>query len=476
MMSLRLQLDQLRATLDETASETVHLRAEREQLLKERDQLRAVHDRLQAEDEQLLTERDRLKAEREQLLTERDQVRGERDHLETERDQLRTEHQQLREDVVFREQRHTAAQHDLTLKLETAQAEHRRLDMELENLRQQLNELRATLGESKIAMATVREERDRLGSECRQLQKDVVIRERLMRRNIEQDIGVMAERLRQYKPAPELARKDVVLTVTAGRSGTRLLAVLLSRVLGIDAQHEPEPRANFWVRPTLENPISGLDWLIEEKLPSIAARPHALYVETSHFFCKGLIEPLLMLGLRPRFIVLRRNPAEVARSFYMLNVIPGRNAEGLLNLTNPSDANSLSLPDWQGYSDYQLCYWYAKDMEQRQTAYLGGFIRNKVPYLELEMTDLLDWNSFLKLCAFVDPTAAERNLSRTVFNEVIAVNQNTRDMANPVGHVDRPIPADVEEQERQIDLACAPKDASTAINLKLPNSPIRTEG
>jgi hypothetical protein len=91
------------------------------------------------------------------------------------------------------------------------------------------------------------------------------------------------------------------------------------------------------------------------------------------------------------------------------------------------------------------------------------------------MNDLLDWDSFRKLCLFVDPTAAKRDLSQAVFNEIIAVNQNTREMANPLGHVDRPLPADIEEQERQVDLACAPKDASTALHLKLPDLPVRIE-
>jgi len=378
--------------------------------------------------------------------------------------------------------RYVEAKRALAVRLELAESEHRRLCGEVASQQNQLEQLRATLGEANAHAATLeaernqlqtegerlRTEREQLRTECEQLQNDIVIRNRVARRNIEQDVDVLAQRIGRYKLDPSLARKDIVLTVAAGRSGTRLLAVLLSKVLGVNAQHEPEPRANFWVRSTLENPVNGIDWLIEEKLPAIAAHPQRLYVETSHFFCKGLIEPMLMLGLRPRFVVLRRSTSEVARSFYMLNVIPARNAEGRLNLTYPSDANSLSLPDWEGYSDYQLCYWYAKDMERRQTAYLGYFIRNSIPHIEIDMNDLLDWDSFLKVCRFVDPSAAGRELSQSLFSEIVATNQNTRDMAHPVGHVDRALPADAAQQERQIDLACASKDVSSALNLELP--------
>src|SRR5262249_54837180 len=152
-------------------------------------------------------------------------------------------------------------------------------------------------------------------------------------------------------------------------------------------------------------------------------------------------------GLRPRFIILRRNAREVAKSHLMMNVIPGRNEEGYLVLTSPSDPNSLPLPNWHDYSDYQLCYWYAKDIERRQTAYAGFFSKHQVPYIDIDMKDLLGWDSFLEVCKFVDPSSANKKLSRTLFDEITSVNQNTRDQAHR-GRIDRELPPNLEEQEK----------------------------
>ena len=267
--------------------------------------------------------------------------------------------------------RYVAAKWALSAALEQAQAERSELLGQLQQANSIADMLRATVNEVTEQAAALS---NKMTTECNELRAEVY---RLARRSVGYDVSSIAERIQRHTLDPALAQKDIVLTVTAGRSGTRLLSVLLSQVLGVDASHEPEPRATLWVRPTLENPTFGIDWLIREKLPAIAAAPNQLYVETSHFFCKGLIEPMFMLGLRPRFIILRRNSREIARSFFMLNVVPGRNELGHLGLTKPSDANSLPLPNWQDYSDYQLCYWYAKDIERRQTAYLGFLGRIK---------------------------------------------------------------------------------------------------
>ena len=355
--------------------------------------------------------------------------------------------------------RYVAAKWALAAALEQAQAERSELLGELQHANSNADKLRAKVNEVTEQAAALSK---KMTAECNELRAEVY---RLARRSIEHDVKSIAERIRRHPLDQALAQKDIVLTVTAGRSGTRLLSVLLSKVLGVDARHEPEPRATLWVRPTLENPTFGIDWLIREKLPAIAASPNQIYVETSHFLCKGLIEPMFMLGLRPRFIILRRNSREIAQSFFMLNVVPGRNELGHLGLTKPSDANSLPLPNWQDCSDYQLCYWYAKDIERRQTAYLGFFRKNKISHLDAHIDELLQWESFLNVCRFIDPGVTERTLSRALFDEIISTNQNTRDMAHPVERKDRKLPLDMEEQERQVDLACAANDLSTALNL-----------
>jgi hypothetical protein len=46
--------------------------------------------------------------------------------------------------------------------------------------------------------------------------------------------------------------------------------------------------------------------------------------------------------------------------------VPGRGKLGYKYLLHPGDPGVLPLPGWRAYSDYQLCFWYALEMERRQ--------------------------------------------------------------------------------------------------------------
>jgi hypothetical protein len=409
--------------------------------------------------------RARISGEVTRLLAAIDELAAERDRFRDEVDELEAA---AEADYDAALEQTVTAQHELKAVSATRDAALLERDAALEQVLRAQHELKTVSAARDAALVeqdAALKQRGVAISRVKELENHVVIRERLARRDVEQDLTAVAERVRRHKVNGAVAEKDIVFCISPGRSGTRLLAVLLSGVLGVDAHHEPEPRATLWVRPTLENPIYGLDWLIREKLPAIAATPNRLYVETSHLLCKGLIEPMFMLGLHPRFIILRRDSRQVAKSYFMLNVIPGRNEEGYLILTNPADANSLKLPNWQDYSDYQLCYWYAKDMERRQTSYLNLFREKQVPHTDINIEDLIRWESFIKLCEFVHPERTKRDLSRQLFEEIISSNQNPRDMAH-VGNIDREPPSDLVKQEREIDLACAAFDLSTALDLE----------
>lgn len=236
--------------------------------------------------------------------------------------------------------------------------------------------------------------------------------------------------------------------MTPGRSGTKLLTALLSRVLAVHAEHEPAPRANLALRPMLADRDTGLRWLAEAKLPAIADTGADPYVETSHLYCKGFIELFFELGLRPRFIILRRDASAVARSLFQLNAIPFRTKDGRLVLLDPSDAETLPFPGWQGAGDYELCYWYALEIERRQAAYRALFDHDGIAYFDASLADLTRWESFLSICRFVAP-AIDPAPRREVYDELVAVNQHPRAVALP-GTVDRPLPDDLSEREEYV--------------------------
>jgi hypothetical protein len=213
----------------------------------------------------------------------------------------------------------------------------------------------------------------------------------------------------------DLARRfegrRLILTCTTGRSGTGFLAAALSLVPGLVSRHEPKPWLAEVLREAQADPGVARRFLVENKLPAMAAVDTALYAETSHLFCKGFLEPLLDFGLAPDLVILSRPARQVARSLMRLDTIPGRTAQGLRWYLSPEDPGVLPLPGWRALHDYQLCYWYCLEIARRAGHYetrfrelgsrvariglkevrtVGGF-RRLLRDLELPGPRLFDW-------------------------------------------------------------------------------------
>ena len=164
-------------------------------------------------------------------------------------------------------------------------------------------------------------------------------------------------------------RKHLVFTVTAGRTGTTYVTRLGELFPDTVSLHEPQPSYVHFLRQAQRQPLLAYHFLLEYKLPFIASTPASRYLETSHLVGKGFLEPLLDLGLRPSVLLLRREPRAIARSLLTRRTIPGRGKLGFKYLLHPGDPGVLPLPRWTGYNDYQLCFWYALEMERRQKIY-----------------------------------------------------------------------------------------------------------
>ncbi len=161
-------------------------------------------------------------------------------------------------------------------------------------------------------------------------------------------------------------RKRLVFSITAGRTGTVYLQQLLGLFPDTTSLHEPEPAYVSVLRSVQHRPSLAREFLLEYKLPFIAGVTTTRYVETSHLFCKGFLEPALDLGLLPRFVALRRPPRRIASSLLARRAVPARTVDGLKYLLHPGDPGVLPLPKWPRCSDYQLCFWYAIEIERRQ--------------------------------------------------------------------------------------------------------------
>ena len=196
--------------------------------------------------------------------------------------------------------------------------------------------------------------------------------------------------------------KKLVFTVTPGRSGTTYLCKLLDDVPGVGAFHEPDPNFAIAMRDAQVDANVAREFLIQLKLPAIKAIPNQVYVETSHLTAKGFIEPMIDLGLRPALIILRRPPREVAWSLLVRRTIPGRTEIGLRYLLAPFDSGVIALERWRTASHYQLCFWYALEMERRQAVYTDLAQQLGLTWVDITNRELNEWDHYERLLTELD--------------------------------------------------------------------------
>lgn len=189
--------------------------------------------------------------------------------------------------------------------------------------------------------------------------------------------------------------KTLVVTVTAGRTGTTFLTHLLALCPDTTSLHEPEPSFVPVLRLAQHDVAVARAFLLEYKLPFVADLPTRRYVETGHLLCKGFLEPLLALGVVPNVIALRRTPRRVAASLLSRRTVPGRGKLGLKYLLHPDDPGVLALPAWSRLSDYQLCFWYALEIERRQRAYRAPVEAAGGSWVDVTAEELHDRQRFL---------------------------------------------------------------------------------
>ena len=163
--------------------------------------------------------------------------------------------------------------------------------------------------------------------------------------------------------------RRVIFTVTAGRTGSQTLSRIMNHVPDAVALHEPRPQYSSVMREAVRSPWVARRFMRHVKMPAILSLSQTIYIETSHLFCKGFLEPALALGLRPALIFLERDLRETAVSLLHKTAVPGRSREGRQYLMAPDDLAYVAIRDHAAMSDYQLCYWYCLEISHRQQLY-----------------------------------------------------------------------------------------------------------
>lgn len=192
--------------------------------------------------------------------------------------------------------------------------------------------------------------------------------------------------------------KRLIFTVTTGRSGSSFLAYQLSHLKKINVFHEPEPRFNSHIHNAAIDSEYAKKFLKEVKLKFINSLPEQIYIETSHFFCKGFFNPLIELGIIPDLILLSRDRLKVAKSMYELGTIPGNSKDYLY----ANEFQYVDTSNWDTYHDFQKCLLYHDEITIRQREY-GKIIKNNGgKVFSICTEDLNDRNKFSQLINDLD--------------------------------------------------------------------------
>ena len=227
------------------------------------------------------------------------------------------------------------------------------------------------------------------------------------------------------------AEKTLIFTVTPGRSGTKYLTALLGAIPGVAAHHEPIPDFVAVMRRAQQDPEFAFAFWRDAKLPAIAASDAPIYAETSHLFCKGFVEPAILMGLRPKLIILRRPPSEVAWSLLERDTVPARTPYGCLYLLDPRDPNVMPLPGWERMTDYQLCFWYALEIERRQLKYAGFAAKLGLASFEVLQRDLGKAEIFAKMLQALGIPANGAEIAGHGDISAVRHNRNPRTVVKP---------------------------------------------
>ncbi len=159
--------------------------------------------------------------------------------------------------------------------------------------------------------------------------------------------------------------KPIVLTLTTARSGARMLYRHFSLVPDMSADHESTPGFPSVRRENITNPSIGREFVHRFVFEYIEKKPGKYYSNTDQSVSCGFVEHFLDLGVRPMFVILRRNPRLVATSMFRLDWIPERHHFHRKWYSSPRESSALPIFGWEKMHAYQLCYWYACDCELR---------------------------------------------------------------------------------------------------------------
>lgn len=244
----------------------------------------------------------------------------------------------------------------------------------------------------------------------------------------------------------------IVFAVTTGRSGTTYLRDVANILHDVQATHEPAPCFHDVMRIIQTEPQVAVPWLTS-KVHRLRYCPSPVYLEASHLFCKGFLEPWIDVVGAPDLIMWKRDSRKVALSLHRLGAIPGLSERALRWYLAPGDPDTYGVEDLDGKTDYQRCFWYVREIERRQQAYGERVESLGARTLRMDVEALNATAGFETLTDFLRGSPPDR-LERLAFQRLVGKPVNLK--AKRKKTQARPDPTDLDAQEQALDAALIP--------------------
>ncbi len=221
--------------------------------------------------------------------------------------------------------------------------------------------------------------------------------------------------------------RQLIYTVTSGRSGTVYLTELLRRNLPPETSkvyHERTGYPNFGVHTpdashlTTFNSVGNapnIRRFFRQKLERDLAEPVDCHVEVSHFLCKsGLVENLSFVVERAEvhLIALQRDPFKTAWSFINRFDFFNSGFTWLFSLDPRYRNRIVPSEPFLEHGMFGSAIWYVAEMRAR-SAYYRELVRKEIPgilYHEVELEDLVTREGALALLQGIGFGSEETNL------------------------------------------------------------------
>ncbi|WP_447044420.1 hypothetical protein [Vreelandella sp. H-I2] len=216
--------------------------------------------------------------------------------------------------------------------------------------------------------------------------------------------------------------KNIIFTVTHGRTGTTMLTEVFKIFEDTRSEHEPEPNYASLLPKVKENPRYAIKFL-EEKIEFINKFDESNYVETSNVFGKGFFIPLIRMGVFPKLVFLNREFREVAKSLFKRGSFPMRTKMGMHFSSDPSYPGTLPIFQPESLTDYQICFWGVLDSYFRQLKAADIYNKLGKDYIWASTSDFNDFHKTL---------AIGEKLGLKVENKIKA--KETHDIAANIHH------------------------------------------